>query len=51
MPAECKESHAKRRIILSVAGLDEEEKEYNHVAEECEKIEGKESNTQQRSQQ
>ena len=50
MPAKHKKHHTKRRNVLSIADLDEEEQEHDHVAEECENIENKKSNTQLKSQ-
>ena len=49
MPADHKEVRVERRNILSVADHDKEEKEHDHVVEECDKIEGKESSTQLKS--
>ena len=48
--SEYKEVHAKITIILSVVDLDEEEQEHDHVSEEGEQIEDKESKIQLKSQ-
>ena len=50
MPSDYKEVHAERRTTFSVVEPDEEEQEHNNVAEECDKIEDKESNSQLKSQ-
>ena len=46
MPAEHKKVYIERRNTLTVACPDEEEQENDHAAEDCEKIEYKESNAQ-----
>ena len=48
--ADHKEVHIKRRSILSVADPEEEEQEHDHVAEQCDKNEDKESNIKLKSQ-
>ena len=35
-----------KKDVLSIVDLDEEEKEHDHVAEECKNIENKKSNAQ-----
>ena len=50
MLAEHNQAHAKRRTMLSVADLDEEEHEYDYFTEESENIGDKESNIQLKSQ-